>query len=740
MRRAAAAALASLAFAAALARADNPAEVVELGRLDVVGTSPLPGLGAPLAGVAANVQALRAPTEREGFTPLATMLERMASGTALAFGQGNPFQPDLAYRGFVASPVLGQPQGVAVFQDGVRLNEPFGDTVHWDLLPAGAIGSAQLVPGSTPLFGPNSLGGTVALYTKSGAQWPGGSAQLQGGSFARKAFAVEQGGRRGAWDAFATADALDDGGWAAHNASRLRRAFAKVGYQTDTADLDVSVTAADNRLEGSQALPLSFLGDIRQPYTWPDRDANRMAMLAMKGSTFLAEGVLLGATAYGRRFRSENLSSNVNADPGVADPREATNDRSRVSQRGYGGGVQLTVARPVGELAGTFIAGATADRGDARYARDEQAARFTAAREALGTTPFAPQVDADAASGRYGVFVSASLAAGERWTLTAAGRHDVAQVRIADRSGDDPGIEGSHRFSRFNPGLGATYRAAAGVTLFAAYAESLRAPTPMELTCADPGAPCKLPTGFLSDPPLAAVVARTTELGARGRWGEAGTWSAAAWRTAAGDDIQFVSSAAGAANAGYFRNVGATRRDGFEAAIGTRREAVAFSARYTHVAATFRSAFLESSPNNASADTAGVILVTPGSRIPGIPADTLRLTLRLEPSAAWSAELTVSCSGGQRARGDENNRDPAGRVPGFAVAAANAQWRIAPGLELVAVVDNVFDTRYARSGLLGRNFFANDERTFDAQGARPEAFRGPGAPFGAWLALRWRWD
>lgn len=740
MKRAAAAALACFAFAAATARAENPAEVVELGRLDVVGTSPLPGLGAPLAGVAANVQVMRAPAGREGFTPLAAMLERLAAGTAVAFAQGNPFQPDLSYRGFVASPVLGQPQGVAVFQDGVRVNEPFGDGVHWDLLPAGAIGSAQLVPGSTPLFGPNALGGTVALYTKSGAQWPGGMAQLQGGSFGRKAFAVEQGGRRGAWDAFATTDALDEGGWSAHNASRLRRAFAKVGYQTDTADLDVSVTAADNRLEGSQALPVSFLGDIRQPYTWPDRDANRMAMLAMKGSTFLADGILLGATAYGRRFRNENLSSNVNAGQGAADPREATNDRSRVSQRGYGGGVQLTVARPVGELAGTFVAGGTVDRGDAGYTRDEQAARFSAAREALGISPFAPQVAANAASDRYGAFVSASLAAGDRWTLTAAGRRDVAEARIADRSGRDPALEGRHRYARFNPGIGATYQPAAGLTLFAAYAESLRAPTPMELTCADPQAPCKLPTGFLSDPPLRAVVARTTELGARGRWGDGGTWSAAAWRTAAGDDVQFVSSGAGGANAGYFRNVGATRRDGFEAAIGTRWEALAISARYSHVAATFRSAFLEASPNNASADAAGVILVAPGDRIPGIAADTLRLALRIEPSAAWSAELAVSCSGGQRARGDENNRDPAGRVPGFAVAAANAQWRVAPGLELVAVVDNLFDTRYARSGLVGRNFFANAERTFDAGTARPEAFRGPGAPFGAWLALRWHWD
>jgi iron complex outermembrane receptor protein len=727
-----------LALAALPALADNPAEVVEQGRVDVVASSPLPGLGVPLAAIPGNVQVLRAPSDRDRFTTLPALFERLGVGTAAAGGQGNAFQPDFLYRGFVASPLVGQPQGISVFQDGVRLNEAFGDVVNWDLVPAAAVGSAQLVPASTPLFGPNALGGIVSLYTKSGTQWPGGSLEAQGGSFGRRAVVVEHGAARGPWDAYATFDALDESGWAAHNGSRLRRGFAKAGYQTDTADLDISLTLADNSLHGTQALPVSFLGDIRQPYTWPDINDNRLAMVAAKGSTFLAPDVLLGTTAYARRFRNDNFSSNVDGDDETG--RQATNDRSRADQRSAGAGLQVTVARPVAGRANTFLAGATVDLGRTRYTREEQDAAFSAAREAVGISPFAPQVQAETTNRRYGFFLSDSYAVDERWTLFASLREDVSIAEIADRSGDAPELEGRHRFSRLNPGLAASWRAAADLTLYGAYSEGMRAPTPMELTCADPGAPCRLPNAFLSDPPLRAVVARTAELGGRGAWRDVIAWSAALWRTTAEDDIQFVSSDAASATAGYFRNVGRTERRGLEASVTARLEALKLAAHYARTDATFRTAFRETSPNNVSADAAGTILISPGDRIPGVARDALRLSALYAPEEAWSIEVGAVASGPQRARGDENNEDAAGRVPGFAVVNLNARWRPARAIEVFALVDNLFDARYARSGVLGRNFFANPAQAFDPATARPEAFRGVGAPRGAWLGLRWHWD
>lgn len=82
--------------------------------------------------------------------------------------QGNPFQPDLNFRGFTASPLLGTPQGLSVYMDGVRLNQPFGDVVSWDLIPRSVIGSIALMPGSNALFGLNTLGGALAIQTKDG--------------------------------------------------------------------------------------------------------------------------------------------------------------------------------------------------------------------------------------------------------------------------------------------------------------------------------------------------------------------------------------------------------------------------------------------------------------------------------------------------------------------------------------------------------------------------------------------
>ena len=59
---------------------------------------------------------------------LSEHLERNFSGVSASRGQGNPFQPEVSFRGFTASPLLGAPQGISVFIDGVHVNEAFGET------------------------------------------------------------------------------------------------------------------------------------------------------------------------------------------------------------------------------------------------------------------------------------------------------------------------------------------------------------------------------------------------------------------------------------------------------------------------------------------------------------------------------------------------------------------------------------------------------------------------------------
>jgi len=730
--------LAAAAAAAAAHADDNPAEAVELGKVEVVGTTPLPGLGVPLDRVPANVQLFgRKLQERPSTLP--DLLDRRAASALVSQGQGNPFQPDFSYRGFSASPLLGLPQGLGVFQDGVRVNEPFGDVVNWDLLPLSAIGSMQVIPGTTPMFGPNALGGTIAVYTKSGARYPGGSLETYAGSWARRALELEQGGSRGDWDYFVTGNWLRDRGWAEHNPSRIGQLFAKVGHQTERTDFDVSVTVADNTLEGNQALPLSFLDDIRQPYTYPDRNENRAVLLAAKGSTFLREGLLAGGTAYVRRYRNDNFSSNVNDDPDVFDGSEATNDIAHIDQRSWGLGAQLTWAGKLGRRDHQLLAGASVDAGDARYTRLTQPAVFTSSRGTQATGDFVQAVDADTSARHYGAFVSDTLSLTGSWSLTLSARQEVARIEIADRSGLAPDLAGNHRFSRLNPSAGTTYAFSPIVTAYAGYSEGMRAPTAMELTCADAAAPCKLPNAFLSDPPLEAIVAKTSEAGLRGRWSTDGRWSASVYRTTLDHDIQFVSAGAGALNAGFFRNVGSTRRDGLELAAGDRWGGWEWAARYGWIRATFEAPFVEHSPNNSSADEAGDIAVASGDRLPGIPAHALKVSLGYT-SGDWSAVASVRGASRVFARGDENNRDAQGAVPGYGVLDLHARWRVARGLEIFGVVDNALDKRYAGQGLLGLNVFNGPGHGYAPDAAVPEQFRGMGAPRGAWVGLRYAWD
>ncbi len=731
-------------LAAAPALADNPAEVFELPQVRVVGTTPLPGLGVPLSQLPANAQIFTSrELRRQGSTTLAEFLGDNAGGATVNAAQGNPFQPDINLRGFTVSPVLGTPQGLSVFLDGVRINEPFGDGVNWDLLPTSAISSIQVVPGANPAFGLNTLGGAIAIYTKSGSSEypdrPGGSLTLSGGSFGRRTLGFETGGRSGPWDWFATGQGSSEHGWAEHNPSRVRQLFAKVGHQDDSTDLDLSVQLADNRLGGTQTLPASF-DDIRQAYTWPDVNRNRVAAATLKGSVAIAEGWLLSGNAYVRRFSNHSVSSNVNADFATNGGPQAVDDDATIRQLGVGAGLQLTRTGAIAGLVQQLVVGAAVDNGRTRFSRGVQEARFSADRGTVAIGPFVPDTDADASTRYEGVFAADSIRIDERWTLLAAGRFNVARMRIGDRSGLAPELDGAHRFSRFNPAIGLTFTPSAALTTYVNHTEGMRAPTAIELTCADPAAPCKLPNAFLADPPLKKIVSSTNEVGARGKFGEASSWSAAVYRTDLRDDLQFISSSGVAINSGFFQNVGRTRRQGLELGASHTLGPAAVTLRYAFVDATFRTGFVGNSPANSTADGNGAIVVRAGDRIPSIARHSLKARLDVEATASWSFGASLVAASSVPARGDENNRDAHGPVAGYALANVDMRWRLGRRVVVFARIDNVFDRRAANIGVLGSNVFTGPGRTFDPAQPSAEVFRGYVAPRGAWAGIQYAFD
>ena len=728
------------------ARAENAAEALELPSVQVVATTPLPGLGVPLRDVPANVQLLGQDTLGAGQgLSLSQLLGATAGSVDIGSGQGNRFQQSLDFRGLTASPLLGTPEGLSVFQDGIRINEAFGDTVNWDLLPRSAISSVQLIPGTMPAYGLNTLGGAIAIYTKSGAAYPGASVDLSGGSFGLRDVELEAGGARGKLDGFVTVHVADDSGWAEHNPSHLKQLFGKLGFQDDRSDLDVSLTLADNRLQGTQTLPLAFLDTPRAAYTWPDENDNRLEFLTVKGSRFLTENLLVGGNAYYRHFRSMNLSSNVNDDYGDPDdPQdsgyEALNDRSHIDQRSWGAGLQVTWTGTFAGFRHQLAAGAGGDFGRTHFYQDEELANFTSDRGTTGAGNYYSLTDAELRNAYTGLFATDTVTVSPHWTLTVAGRYNYARVTIADRSGNAPELDGEHSFSRFNPALGINFNPLPSLTVYGAYSEGMRAPSPIELTCADPSAPCKLPNEFLADPPLAMVVSKTIEAGARGKVDASTDWSAAVYRTDLANDIEFIAAGAGSSNAGYFQNVGTTRRQGFE--LGATRKAgpLRISAHFNHLDATFRSRFLASSADNSDADSDGGIVVRPGDRIPGIPANTLKLGFEYasEPFSFGAAMTAIS---GQYAHGDENNADRRGRIPGYAVFSLDASYDASPKLQFYARIDNLFDRSYYDFGVLGSNVFTGPGRSFGpANGVAPvsDQFRAVGAPRSAVIGLRYR--
>ncbi|WP_321962314.1 TonB-dependent receptor [Paraburkholderia sp. J7] len=712
----------------------------------VVGTTPLLGIGTPLAKVPANVQTVSAQDiavqHRETLTDF---LAANLPGVSVTDAQGNPFQMNLTYRGFTASPVLGTPQGLSVFVDGVRVNEPFGDVVNWDLIPTGAIDKIQLIPGSNPVYGLNTLGGAIAITTKNGRTSPGGDIDFSGGSWGRKSAQFEQGGTLGQHvDYYANANVTNDNGWADHNASRVRQAFGKLRYTDDDTTLSMSGGGADNQLYGSQTIPRSFLDNPRQAYTFPDLNRNSVGYLTLSGEHFFNDNVELSGNAYYRHLRNENVSSNNNTDygsidqDGNVDTLEGTNVDSVVTTDSFGASLQLTLLGKLGGMGSQLVAGVAADFANSHYVSSSQDASFTPDRATVGIGNFVQQTDAKTRNANYGVYLNETLTFTPQWTLTLSGRYDWASARIADESGVQPLLDGYHTFSRFNPAVGLNWNPLPAVTVYATYNEGMRAPTAIELACADPAAPCSLPNDFVADPALQPVVSKTFEAGARGRIGAQTTWSAAAFSTTLSNDIEFVSAAG--STQGYFQNVGKTRRQGVELAGHTTFGRVGIGLNYSYVDATYRSTWTEQSPANSSADANGVVTVRPGDHVPGIPAHAVKLRLDYAATAQWNIGTNITWRSGVYAQGDENNQDSNGKIAGYLLVDLDTRYHVTKRLEVYASVTNLFDKRYASFGVLGQNFFNGSGHTFDGANPVNEQFVGPGAPRGFWVGLHYAWD
>jgi len=799
---------------------EQPSQTPPTFHSGVIETTPLPGVDLPLSAIPTPVQtATAADLANSGATDLSDFLNRRLTNVFVNEMQGNPFQPDVNYRGYAASPLLGTPQGLSVYMDGVRLNQPFGDVVSWDLIPASAIASTTLMPGSNPLFGLNTLGGALALQTKDGRSAKGASAQVIGGAYGRRAVQFEYGGSHPAGaDWFVTGNFFHDGGWRDASPSDVRQIFAKVGWRDASTDVHVTGAYMDNALTGNGLQETRLLAsDYSSVYTTPDTTNNQATFVNLSARHSLTHDVALSANGYFRRIITNTLNGDVNEDsldqslyqPSAADiraltaagytgfptsgataantpfpfwrciaqvlqrdePGEKCNglyNRTSTSQDNYGVSGQMTMRGTPGRVRNQFTAGGAFDRSTMGFVQSSQLGYLNPDRSVtvvagafadgvsagnVDGVPFDNRVSLDGTVRTASAFATDTISIDDRWNATVAGRFNQTDVVNRDRitpSGTGS-LTGDYRFSRLNPAAGLTFAASRAVTAFVNYSEGSRAPTSIELGCADPTTPCKLPNALAGDPPLEQVVTRTIEGGIRGTRGRL-DWSAGVFRAANTNDLLFVASTQ--TGFGYFKNFGETRREGVELNLNLHADRLSGGAGYAFTDATYQSNELLSGESNSSADADGTIAIHPGDRIPLIPRHTFKLFADVKATAKLSVDLDVVAASGSVARGNENGAHQPdgvyflgpGSTPGYGVVNAGARYALTSHVQIIGQVNNLFDTHYYSAAQLGPNGFTA-AGTFVARplpavnGEFPvvqSTFYAPGAPITGWGGVRVR--
>src|SRR3954467_15169816 len=282
-------------------------------RVFVYPTSPTPtvGSGMDVDKVPASVNALGArQIERTGSLNIADALQQQIPGIIISDTTGNPFQPDIQFRGFVASPVAGTPQGLAVYQNGVRVNEAFGDTVNWDLIPTAAIRSVTVVT-NNPAFGLNALGGAVNVLMKDGFTYQGAEIDTMGGSFGRIQSSAQWGKQIDKFSVYGALEGLRDTGHRNFSESAIRRFYGDVGYRTDSSEFHLNVGVAKNNFGAAATVPVELLQNYwGATYTTPQTTDNRVAYANLTGKVEATPTWTIEGSARVRSFQQKAVDGN----------------------------------------------------------------------------------------------------------------------------------------------------------------------------------------------------------------------------------------------------------------------------------------------------------------------------------------------------------------------------------------------------------------------------------------------
>jgi len=714
--------------------ADGGAEFASALAITVIGSTPLVGSDLNRDEVTETTRVLNAgDINRTGIPTLTgALLENVASLT-INDTEGNVFQPDILFRGFTASPVAGTPEGLAIYVNGARFNDAFGDTVNWDLIPPAAIQSAAL-EAANPVYGLNALGGSISVRLKNGFDSPTGEITAYGGSYGRGSGIVEFGRQYGDFAVYVAADATHDNGFRQTNASDLYRLYTDLGWRSGGSELHLGITAAHTELGNPGATPEQALNaNISNIFTAPNVVDNTYLGFNLNGSHALSDTASIQGVAYLQTLNQvipngttvevapcddgTNLLCNDDGSVVTTYNGQSVTDFlnggpysglsvQQLNSHAYGASGQVTDRASLGAHANYFVAGVGVDGSDSVFAGDAEIGGFNPyTREFVGPGVVQDQpsegvnpVRVKSDTRFYAVFATDVFTLAPKLDLTLTGRFNSAQIDLEDELGGP--VNGAHTYNRFNPSAGFTYRWTTLLQLYGNYAQTNRAPTPLELSCASAANPCSLLNFFVGDPNLNQVVAHTAELGLRGHT-EAGStwqwsWNLDGYHTQNDNDIIYETTVYNP-NLAFYTNAGRTLREGVEANLRLDLGPLDVNLGYAYTKATFQTPLLLNT-NSPAADANGNEQVEPGDRIPGVPAHRANLVVDYVTEHFSVGGSVVLQSNVYRFGDEANLTAPLG---GYTVVDLNAAFRPTPRLTVFAVVNNALDKRYYTYGSFG---------------------------------------
>jgi outer membrane receptor protein involved in Fe transport len=638
---------------------------------------------------------------------------QLLSGVHLSDQQGNGGLQDLSVRGLTASPVTGAPQGLSVFLDGVRVNEPAVEEVNLELVPLADVERIEIVHGPHAIFGRNTLGGAIHIVTRRGGSRPESEVEAEAGGAPYQQVRANVSGPIGPLDGYLAADQAYDAGWRDGGASRGARVFGKLGLRTADTDATLSYQFQRDRLHEPGSLPLSMLQQDRtQNYTPGDFFRPELHLVTLNAQRQLAPRLSLAVNAFVRALDGEQFNASWLA----PDTRLFNGTRS------VGGTAQLDHRASFGALRNQIAAGAEASR---------SSVRITVHQEPNAQVPDeVPHVSSDVADAQIaaGAFVQdrLRLASGPLAgaAVTAALRFDWIAHDIVDRSPDDPGkATGRASYSSIVPAVGLRWPFAARWLASASYSGGFRAPAFLELTCADATSPCiGLQAGVAPDTSLTRlrpVRARSLEAGVSASPLDDVNVAVTAFRIDLRDDI-FAATLPDTTKV-VFQNVGDTRREGLELKARGAVGPVTVEGSYAFTLATFESDLSLATPRLAGPEN-----VSRGAELPMSPRHRAGLGCRVRALSWLDLSAGLQYVGAQHYLGDEENVAP--RLPAYVVlgAGAEARWRT---WSAFVRATNLLDSRYEVFGTFARNG--------RVVAGTVEPFLTPGPPLRIFAGLRW---